>query len=516
MARVALIKLFTGLNLAVHQLSGELQRAGHDSRVIYLKDFIVVPSEETWRYLVTDYAGMLVGARAREYCWNCYTPYSEREYTLLFDELAQFGADLIGLSLTSLTMKPAAEVTARLKERFPTVPVIWGGSGPTIEPEWACEHADLVCKGEGEELLVELADRIDAGADYADLRDLWLKRDGQIIRNPNRPLPDLEKIANPDFTPARTVHIDRNEIRRDIYPMNLGTQYPIMTQRGCPFSCNFCIESVYQDMFGKKGNLRRRSVDTVIEELVEAKRTLGIKSVMFYDDVFTVNPRWLREFAPRYKREVGLPFWCYTYPTTTHKEDLLLLKDAGLKSITMGIQSGSAEMLDVFNRPVAQEKAHEAARIIVECGLDGYFDLITKTHFEKEKHLRETFEFLLDFPVGIQSAGFGAMTALPMYGYTERMVKDGAEISLSEDDYRYYHKLYLLTRTKLPRRLVKAIANSRIVRRYPQLIDRLLPEKLPTMFLLDETDAELADEVLNLPHAQAVFERPGDRQAVLQ
>ena len=43
---------------------------------------------------------------------------------------------------------------------------------------------------------------------------------------------------------------------------------------------------------------------------------------MFYDDVFTVNPRWLREFAPRYKAEVGLPFWCYTYPRTTRKEDI--------------------------------------------------------------------------------------------------------------------------------------------------------------------------------------------------
>ena len=74
-----------------------------------------------------------------------------------------------------------------------------------------------------------------------------------------------------------------------------------MTQRGCPFSCSFCIESVYQDMFGKKNSLRRRSVDVVIEELVAAKQKLGIRQVMFYDDVFTVNPRWLREFAPRYK-----------------------------------------------------------------------------------------------------------------------------------------------------------------------------------------------------------------------
>src|SRR5262245_37063733 len=230
MARVALIKLFTGLNLAVHQLSGELQRAGHDSRVIYLKDFIVVPAAETSHYLVTEYPGMLVGARAQEFCWNCYTPYSEGEYQLLFEELDAFKPDLIGLSLTSLTMKPAAEVTAWLKQRFPSVLVIWGGSGPTIEPDWALEHADLVCKGEGEELLVELADRLDAGADYTDLRDLWLKRDGEIVRNPGRPLMDLEKIAIPDFTPARTVHIDGHDIRRNLYPPNLGTQYPIMTQ----------------------------------------------------------------------------------------------------------------------------------------------------------------------------------------------------------------------------------------------------------------------------------------------
>jgi anaerobic magnesium-protoporphyrin IX monomethyl ester cyclase len=516
MARVALIKLFTGLNLAVHQLSGELQRAGHDSRVIYLKDFIVVPTEEMQRYLVTDYAGMLVGARAKEYCWNCYRPYSEIEYDLLFGELERFKPDLIGLSLTSLTMKPAAEVTARIKQRF-DVPVIWGGSGPTIEPDWVLEHADLVCKGEGEDLLLELAARLDAGADYADLPGLWLKRDGEIIRNPSEALPDLEKIAIPDFTPARTIHINGDQISRDIYPLNLGTQYPIMTQRGCPFSCNFCIESVYQDMFGKKGSLRRRPVDIVIEELVEAKRTLGIRSVMFYDDVFTVNPRWLREFAPRYKREVGLPFWCYTYPTTTRKEDILLLKDAGLKSITMGIQSGSTEMLDVFNRPVAQDKAHEAARIITECGVEGYFDLITKTHFEKEKHLRETFDFLVEFPREIRSAGFGAMTALPEYGYTARMVEAGAKQTVSDRDYRYYHKLYLLTRTRLPRQLVRALGKSRIVRRFPRLIDPLLPAKLATFFLLDESDAAYADEVLNLPHAQAVFERNNaGRQATLQ
>ena len=505
MARVALLKLFTGLNLGVSQLSGELQRAGHDSIIIYFKDFLVVPVEETHHYLVTDYAGTLIGARGKETVWNCYRPFTEREYGLLIETLEEFGPDLIGLSLTSLTMKPATEVTAKLKQRFPDVPVIWGGSGPTLEPERSLEHADLVCINEGEELLVELAERIDAGADYADVRDLWLKRDGTVIKNPGRPLLDLEMVAIPDFEPSRTVHINDDQIRRNVYPLSLGSQYPIMTQRGCPFSCSFCIESVYQDMFGKKNSLRRRSVDVVIEELVAVKEKLGIRQVMFYDDVFTVNPRWLREFAARYKQEVGLPFWCYTYPTTTRKEDILLLKDAGMRSITMGIQSGSEEILkNDFNRPVEQDKAMEAARTIIECGVDGFFDLITKVHFEKEVNCRETFEFLVDFPREMKSVGFGAMVSFPEYGYTRKVRDEAAKSTLSEGDYAYYHRLYLLTRTGLPRPLVKAIGRSRIVRRFPSLIDPLLPKQLAAFFLVDDK-GEFAGEVMDLPHAQAVI-----------
>ena len=74
-----------------------------------------------------------------------------------------------------------------------------------------------------------------------------------------------------------------------------------------PLLVSFCIESWYQDKFGKKDSLRRRSVDVVIAELVQAKAKYGIEAVLFFDDVFTVQPKWIREFAPRYKAEVGLP-----------------------------------------------------------------------------------------------------------------------------------------------------------------------------------------------------------------
>ena len=103
-----------------------------------------------------------------------------------------------------------------------------------------------------------------------------------------------------------------------------------MTQRGCPFSCHFCIESKYQDMFGRKDSLRRKSIDMIMDELRWAVKNLHIKRVMFYDDVFTVHPRWLEDFLPRYRDEIGLPFWCYSYPTTHDRALLDKLKDCGL------------------------------------------------------------------------------------------------------------------------------------------------------------------------------------------
>jgi len=104
-ARIALIKLFTGLNLGVSQLSGQLQRAGHDTIIVYFKDYLMVPRAEVSRYRVTDYALTVIDARGAEFQANCYTPFSETEYRLLLETLEAFDPDLIGFSLTSLPMK---------------------------------------------------------------------------------------------------------------------------------------------------------------------------------------------------------------------------------------------------------------------------------------------------------------------------------------------------------------------------------------------------------------------------
>jgi radical SAM superfamily enzyme YgiQ (UPF0313 family) len=491
MARIALVKLFTGLNLGVSQLSGELQRAGHESRVIYLKDYKLVPQEEAHRYQTHEMAdsGVFISARAKKMNINVFTPFSDREYDLLLDTLREFNPDLIGFSLWSLPLREVGQVTMRIKQHL-QAPIIWGGVGPTVEPDRCLQFADMVCVGEGEELIVALADALDAGRDYSKLPNLVIKKEGEIVRNPSAPLVDIEKIAIPDFDKSRIVYINDGKRRRNIYPPNLGNQYAIMTQRGCPYSCSFCIESYYQDKFGKKDSVRRRSVDVVIKELVEAKQKFGIRAVMFYDDVFTIHPKWLREFAPRYKAEVGLPFWAYTYPRTTRREEIMLLRDAGLSSMTIGIQSGAAKVLATYNRPVAPDLTIKAGQILVDCGVRPLFDLITQSDVETEETCRETFDFLLKLPREMKTTALFPMTKFPEYGYTRTVERQHKKSPLSEQDYEYYHRLYLLTRSEWPRGMVRALGKLNLLRRFPRLLDPLLPKQLPFFWLEDHAIPE--------------------------
>ncbi|HQQ62263.1 MAG TPA: radical SAM protein [Pseudomonadales bacterium] len=482
MARIALIKLFTGLNLATAQLSAELQRAGHDSRVINFKDHHIVNYDKKDEYEVTDYPGVFIAANGTKKIWNCYRPFTEKEFRLLIEDLKEFQPDAIGFNVLSGNIKEVARVNDELKKHF-DIPFIWGGYGPTLEPDRCIQLTDLICINEGEEVIVELANKLDAGADITDIHGTWAHgKDGEIIKNPNRPLLDLDTIAIPDWHLERYVHINNYKGKRiGIYPHNLKEEYPIMTQRGCPFSCSFCGESRYQDLFGKKGSLRRKCVDSIIEELLWAKQNLAIKSILFYDPVFTVNPRWLKEFLPRYKAEIGLPFWCYTYPTTHTMETLHLLKDAGMISITMGVQSGSARILkEHFNRPTEVKRVLQAADEIISLGpeVKGFFEMITKVPFETEEDLRATFEFMMEMPLGINIMGFGEMTNFPTYDFTREvdetdMIARQQKI-LTSEDYDYYHKLYLLTRSDIPRDEIRAIANDPKYRKDHHLLDRMI------------------------------------------
>jgi len=125
-----------------------------------------------------------------------------------------------------------------------------------------------------------------------------------------------------------------------------------MTGRGCPFSCTYCYNSSYKELYFNKGKyVRRRSVDNVIEEILYFRKKYSIKEIFFYDDIFTLNYRWLERFADMYKKKIDLPYKCLIHFDMVNEDVIKLLSESGCKYVDIGIESGSEEIRkNILNR----------------------------------------------------------------------------------------------------------------------------------------------------------------------
>ena len=96
--------------------------------------------------------------------------------------------------------------------------------------------------------------------------------------------------------------------------------------------CTYCCEASLKDIYTGEKFLRRRSAPDTVAELAEAKTKHGAKEIMFEDEIFGMDGKWLAPFTPMYREQVGLPFSAYLYPTRSIDRLLPLLKEAGLAS----------------------------------------------------------------------------------------------------------------------------------------------------------------------------------------
>jgi len=180
-----------------------------------------------------------------------------------------------------------------------------------------------------------------------------------IHRNPLRPLiEDLDELPLPD-----------REIFNQAAPAS-GLHAIVMTGRGCPYGCTYCYNHLYQKIYKGKGQLiRRRSVEHVLRELRLLKAE-GYRFIRFMDDLFTLHPEWVLEFALRYEQEIALPFSCLVRANYVEEEVIAALKSAGCHRMMMGIEAGNERLRkDVLKRRMSDDQILEAARIIRGAGI---------------------------------------------------------------------------------------------------------------------------------------------------
>ena len=185
------------------------------------------------------------------------------EHKDYLDEIREYDPDIIAFSTMTGPHKWVLETAEKVKT-IVDKPVILGGAHPTFFPEIINDPSvDIVCMGEGEYAALELADKIDKGEDISGIKNLWIKKEGKIIRNELRPLiRDLDELPFPD----RTLY-DDCAILRSVPAMKF------LTGRGCPYRCSFCFNHKFNEMYrGLGGVVRKRGADSLISEIKETSQ----------------------------------------------------------------------------------------------------------------------------------------------------------------------------------------------------------------------------------------------------
>jgi radical SAM superfamily enzyme YgiQ (UPF0313 family) len=278
--------------------------------------------------------------------------------------------DVLGYTVYTGTQQWYLETNRQLQAALPGAFSIFGGPHPTFFPELIEEEGvDGVCIGEGEYATLELLDTLQRNGQSVELtslaiRNWWFKRDGEIIRNPLRPLLTPEELDALPFADRELLYEAHPHSRRQRIK-------PFITGRGCPYNCTFCFNKAFSELYGGQGHrTRRRSVENVIREIQDVKAAYDLRFVLFMDDTFILNKRWLRAFFQRYRDEVGLPFWCQVRANLVDDEIAEMLKDAGCVSVSYGLEAGNDEIRNkVLNRNMTREEILGASERLRQAGI---------------------------------------------------------------------------------------------------------------------------------------------------
>jgi radical SAM superfamily enzyme YgiQ (UPF0313 family) len=319
------------------------------AKIVFVQDSIV---NENWALLL--FSSLL---KARGHQVDLFLLNNYPNYKAIAQDIVKADPDLVAFSVMTVQEAYYREASIEIKKQT-HVPIIWGGAHCFTMPEEVqqIDAVDIICISEGENAIVELSEQIDKKQSYCHIENLWI-RDGRGWRkNPISNLfTDLDKLPFPD----RDLFYSRSQVLKN-FPMRR-----MLTQRGCPYSCNYCFEPQIRAKHRGKGKwVRRHSVDYTIACLKETILHHETKTLHFFDDSFNLNKNWIREFSEKYKKQIDLPFTCNIAINCLDRETVELLSKAGCYGVCAGVESGNEDARTIIlNKKVSNAQVEKSAAL---------------------------------------------------------------------------------------------------------------------------------------------------------
>lgn len=384
-ATIILVAFYNVKALGVRYLEASLRRCGYRVVTVFYKNFNSLAPQPT----------------------------NDTELKLLMGIVEKETPVFVGYSvMSSMYLETVDSVIDAVKQRFPDIHAVCGGTFATMFPERFLERGtDFVLRADGEISICQLADALVKKSSWEDIPSLCYLKDGVPVLNTiGNVLTDIDGYGVPSIECERAFYIENSTLVPGD-PQLDAMSYEVIASRGCPFTCSYCCCVNLRRLAPKEVRaVRTRSVKSIIEELKAVKQKFRkLVFIHFYDEIFPNQHGWVDEFVSEYKKHINLPFTIWSHPKMVDVEELKKLVSAGLVEVIMGIQSGSDRIRrDIFHRYETQEEIITATKTIREAGVFwASYDFMLQHPFETIEDLKDTYYLVkkMQLPFELQLHG---------------------------------------------------------------------------------------------------------------
>lgn len=312
--------------------------------------------------------------------------------------------DLVGFSATTSGFLNGYELATHLKLLRPQIQIIFGGVhisalGGTLLEQF--EHIDYLCMGEGELTLASLA----AGNPCREISGLVWRDNGQVMTNPAREhIPDLDSLPFPAYEKLAGFP---NSYHLPLFSYIQAPGATMVTSRGCPYQCSYCDRSVF------KRGFRYNSPEYIYAHIKYLNSRFGVRHLNIYDDLFTMNRKRIARLCELLaSRPLGVHFNCAVRVGHADDELLAMLKAAGCLMVSLGIESGDSDLLEVHKPGVYLDEVRDTVKRIQSAGLRAKGLFMMGLPGETETSIRKTSDFVIS--LGLDDMNMSKFT--PFHG----------------------------------------------------------------------------------------------------
>jgi len=323
----------------------------------------------------------------------------KKNYEDIKKEITDFRPDIVGVPAWTFSYLDSIIITRIAKDVNPNIKVCAGGPHVTIYPgeTLAQPTIDYTITGEGEYPFAALIDALKNKKDLSNIPGLGWKENGKIHINPHtEEIKNLDALAFPD----------RTLTPYGMYYSILDKTRPIttmITSRGCPFQCVFCYQ--------KNTGWRCRTAQNIVNEIEECVK-LGIKNIFIFDETFTVNKKRVIEICNEIlERKIKIEWDIRSRVDTIDEEMLKILKKAGCKRISYGVEAGNGKILNILKKEIDLSMAEKTIKLTKKYGFIVLADFMVCSPEETKKEIEESLRLAIKMnPDFVQ---FSVTTILP-------------------------------------------------------------------------------------------------------